>query len=224
MPVLNIIFSNKPSEINKKLIGFFEHNLMTLNKSSFIFDFEVANPDRIDEYISKGIKSYPVLIQDNKQLVGVEKIINYLGAQLNIQQKSKQKQIQKKTITKSDDERIDDFWKETIGKVEIDENGVIKEPEDEKDTDEYSELNKKIQKAFNERNESSELKNIKKNSASNPIVRSNHISNQQNKHSPVQGSNNEDETPSQTIKGMSGATTMDDELMAKFFENQEESI
>jgi hypothetical protein len=40
----DIIFSNKASSLNKKLIKFFQINLLSLNKSSLVFDFDVAHP------------------------------------------------------------------------------------------------------------------------------------------------------------------------------------
>jgi hypothetical protein len=58
MPLV-IIFSNKPSPLNKKLIKFFQINLINLNKASLVFDFEVAHPKDINKYVNKGIKNYP---------------------------------------------------------------------------------------------------------------------------------------------------------------------
>ena len=59
---INLIFSNKASPLNKKLIKFFGLNLNSLNKAKLIFNFEVAHPEKIDEYTSRGITSYPMLI------------------------------------------------------------------------------------------------------------------------------------------------------------------
>ena len=69
MPLV-VIFSNKPSPLNKKLVKFFQINLINLNKASLIFNFEVADPKDINKYISKGVKNYPVLIDNDKKITG----------------------------------------------------------------------------------------------------------------------------------------------------------
>lgn len=43
---IQLIFSNKPSMLNKKLIKFFNLNLASLNQASLVFDFEVAQPEK----------------------------------------------------------------------------------------------------------------------------------------------------------------------------------
>ena len=77
MPV-NVIFSNKSSILNKKLIKFFQINLLSLNKASIVFEFEIATPKDMNLYTKRGIKNYPVLIDKLTKVTGVEKIIEYL--------------------------------------------------------------------------------------------------------------------------------------------------
>lgn len=206
---LNLIFSNKPSSLNKKLIKFFQINLLSLNKASLTFKFEVAHPEDMDKYISRGIKNYPVLIHNTTSITGVEKIISYLKLHV--------KKYNNKIVNKTDDERVDEFWKQTIGKINVDESGKIQDDEDE---DDDGDLHKKIQEAFRDRNNATET--VKKPTS---FKRTNNVSQGSTRvyNSPTDGN---DETPSDTIKKMSSkkGSCMDDELMAKFFENQEESI
>lgn len=202
---MQLIFSNKPSHLNKKLIKFFKINLLNLNKASMIFDFEVANPEDIDKYVSMGIKNYPVLIHKNTSVTGVEKIITYLK---QIVQKHNNR-----ILNKTESEKLDDFWKHTLGKVEVDESGKLKPDDDDEDDDAGADLQHKIQKAFEARNNST---------ATTPASLNKGRSRGQTQ---LTRNNNLDESPSQTLKNMKskGLGSMDDELMAKFFENQEET-
>lgn len=192
----DVIFSNKPSTLNKKLVKFFQLNLLSLNKSSIIFNFEVAHPNEMNKYVAKGIKNYPILIFDDKSVTGVEKIITYL--------KGLVKKHNDKILNKSDDEHVSDFWKDTIGKGDED---------DDNEGDESDNLHKKIQEAFESRNDTSILSGGKKYSNSDKSNKSNNTSSV---------NSNNDEKPSETLKKM--GNSMDDELMAKFFENQGEGL
>ena len=62
---VQIILSNKPSVLNKKLIKFFNLNLTSLNQASLVFDFEVAHPEKAEQFVSRGITNYPILINKN---------------------------------------------------------------------------------------------------------------------------------------------------------------
>lgn len=202
---LNLIVSNKASVLNKKIIDFFQLNLMSLNKAALIFDFEIAYPENIDEYTNKGIKNYPVLIHDKTSITGVEKIIKYLKMQVS--------KYNKRILNKSDTARVDDFWKQTLGNVTVDESGNIP-PDDDDDIDD---IQQKISQAFQNRHKLSEAgSGSQKTSVNNQSLSSDNPS-------PTRISMSGDVSPAETIKGMC-KSTMDDELMAKFFENQEESL
>jgi hypothetical protein len=198
MPI-QVVFSNKPSTINKKLIKFFNVNLLNLNKAALVFDFEVAHPNNVKKYVNRGITSYPVMINPNgSKIVGVEKIIDKL--------KGSVQQYNKRVNNKTDKERLDDYWKQTLGDITIDESGKPKTDDDDTTED----ISKKVQAAFSQRNvESSTGKGPpKKTPRATPTnYRPNNLI---------------DQTPSETIKSM-GTGDMDDILMAKFFENQEET-
>jgi hypothetical protein len=205
---LNLVLSNKSSVLNKKLIKFFQINLLSLNKASLVFQFEVAHPDDMNKYVARGIKNYPVLIHNNTNIIGVEKIIEYLKIII--------KKFNAKILNKSDTDHVDDFWKQTLGKIQVNDSGQIENDDD----DESDDLHKKIQQAFQDRNTESEFSVAQKKPRVNNVSQgsSNNVSH---------GSTNisdSDESPSSTLKNMkSKGGDMDDDLMAKFFENQEES-
>jgi hypothetical protein len=205
---VNLIFSHKPSGINKKLIKFFQINLLSFNKANVIFEFEVAHPENSDQYKQKGIINYPTLLQGSKIITGSDKIIQYLKNIVN--------QFNKKILNKSESEKLDDFWKQTIGKIEVDASGNVK-PIDEDDDDVSEDLHHKIQQAFKDRSSSTDVGKVNKKSDH----RKQHTTN-----NTEYRSNNIDESPLETLKNMNskGGNHMDDELMAKFFENQESSI
>lgn len=203
--VINLIFSNKPSEINKKLIKFFQINLLNLNKASITFKFEVAHPDEIDSYVKRGIKNYPILIDKTNKIVGVENIIDYLKKCI--------KSHNTKILSKTDNERLDDFWKQTIGKIEFDDSGNIKPCDDDSDESNDENLHHRIQEVFEKRNElNSKPASLKK----------------QNNKKEAKSHNKktiQDDSPVKTLSKMKkkGNANIDDTLMEKFFENMEES-
>ena len=204
---LNIVFSNKSSPLNKKLIKFFQINLLSLNKASLVFEFEVAHPSEIDSYVKRGIKNYPVLVDKQTSVTGVEKIIQYLKICV--------KRHNNKVLSKTDGEKLDDFWKQTIGDIEVDESGNIKPDDDEGSTDAGDNLHHRIQEAFEQRNTETAKPGSLKSSA-----RSSQGNTQLSR-----GNNLSDDSPAKTLSNMKseGNANMDDVLMAKFFENQEES-
>lgn len=209
----NVIFSNKSSELNKKLIKFFQINLLSLNKASLIFDFEVAHPSNIDSYVKRGIKNYPIMVCGDEHVIGVQKIMQHL--------KKCVVDHNNKIINKTDDERVDDFWKQTIGKIEYDAGGNLKPEEDDNESDAGENLQHRIQEAFEQRNtETVPIGNLKKN------MRSAQGNTKVSHGDPSTRSNNLQElSPSKTLATMAanGKSHMDDVLMAQFFENQEES-
>jgi hypothetical protein len=211
---INLILSNKPSVLNKKLIKFFNLNLSSLNKASLIFDFEIAYPDQIEKYISRGITNYPILINKTTKVIGVEKIIQYLKQTVDT--------YNKKIINKTDNDYLDDFWKQTMGSVKINESGQIDEEDDE---DETPDISKKIQKAFQERNDTTDFDQSKKPGSKNPTS-SSHSNNIKQGYTNINNNSSiADESPVASLKNMGGGgkDMGDDDLMAKFFENQEES-
>lgn len=203
---IKVIFSNKPSELNMKLIKFFQLNLMTLNKTSLIFDFETVSVNNIELYQKKGIDNFPTIIHNSNRITGSDKIISYLTQYVN--------RYNSKILNKTDDEQINDFWKKTIGNVKIDKKSGKMESTDDDDENGNNDLQKKIQEAFQMRNVKSEQ------SQHNNINKKTIIQQPINKDKIDQKSL--DEKPSDTLKNLKSGN-IDDDLMARFFENQEET-
>jgi hypothetical protein len=212
---ITLILSNKPSDLNKKLINFFNSNLSTLNKSLLVFDFEVANPDKIDEYVARGITNYPILINNTTKVTGAEKIMKYLKQLVEIHNKKMAKKL-----NKTDNDYLDDFWQSTMGGVKINESGQIEDDGDDED-DDSPDISKKIQQAFKERNDNTEFEPPKKGSSK----KTSHNSNIKKGHTRIETDSIVDDSPVASLKNMgrNGKSMGDDELMARFFENQEES-
>lgn len=205
---VELILSDKPSKINKKMIEFLNANLYNINKAKIRFTFQVASLKNKEYYYNRNITNFPVLIHGNTNIVGIEKIMNHL--------KEAVIKYNKNILNKSDDDRVHDFWKETMGNCKKDENGVFKFDDAEETDDVERDLQHKIQKAFEQRNNPDGVKHqltTSEKMASSNLARKSELSRD----------NNTDETPSQTLKNM-GSGDIDDNLMAKFFENQEESL
>ena len=215
---VQLILSNKPSVLNKKLIKFFNLNLASLNQASLVFDFEVAHPEKAEQFVSRGITDYPVLINKNIKVTGVQKIISYL--------KQNVEKHNTKVISKTDTDYLDDFWKQTMGDIKINESGQI-EGDDEED-DDTPDISGKIQRAFQERNDTTDFDASKKGPHRNPSSAnssSSHNNNVKQNFTDISDSRIDDDSPVASLKNMgkSGKSMGDDDLMAKFFENQEES-
>jgi hypothetical protein len=215
MPV-NVIFSNKSSPLNKKLIKFFQINLLSLNKASIVFEFEIATPKDMKLYVERGIKNYPVLIDKLTKVTGVEKIIEYLQMQV--------KQYNTKILSKTDTDRVDEFWKQTMGNVRLDESGKLKPDDDDDENPSIGEnLQHKIQEAFELRNTVEPPgRSNKPTNNTNKINNSSNNTKNASRKSGVEGL--EGDSPHKTLKTMKKqGSNSDDDLMTKFFENMEES-
>jgi hypothetical protein len=189
-----LLITDKSSDINKKILAFIKKNLFNFNKANITFDFEIVGTENYDNYLKKGIKSFPVLINGKENIVGLTNIAKFL--------QEKAIAYNKKITKKSDEEHIDDFWKRTMGNVKPDKFGKI-ENDDDDNINENDDLQKKLQNAFRDRN-NAEPEPEKKSTKTNKISKS------------------KDESPLATISKMK-STNADDLLMAKYFENQEDS-
>lgn len=196
-----VIFSNKPSEINAKLINFFKTNLLNLLKTNLVFQFVVATENDAAEYSSQGIEEFPVLLKDNIRVTGLTKITKFLGLHV--------KKHNARIASKSDDDYVRDYWKETLGEVKIDDSGKIVGDDDEDEEEDLGrDLQHKIQEAFDQREQFGKPPK-KKTQMPNVGLRKNNL----------------EESPTETIVRMAqdGSANQDDLLMAKLFENQEDS-
>lgn len=211
MPRLNLIISNKPSQLNKKIIKFFDRNLLNLNKAGLVFEFEVASLAKIKTYKNRGVTNYPVLItEDDEHVIGVEKIISVLKEMVM----DFNRKLQSKQQSKTTDDEVEDFWSDVLGNPTVNDAGQIETKSDSDDeSDDNSDMQRKLNEAYESRN--TELKSTSK--AKNNAVRS-----VKGTTSRPQEKSSLSETPRETMQKMkkSGDGGLDDELMANFFENQ----
>jgi hypothetical protein len=192
-----IIFSNKSSLLNKKLLKFFQINLLSLNNAKMVFDFEVAHPDYLDDFIERGVKSYPTLLQNDIKITGVDKIIDHL--------KKIVQSFNNKIVNKTESERVEDYWTNTIGV--LNESGVIEGGSDNEEDDESAQLQKKIHEAYETRNSDSDKNIPSKRKLQTKISK-----------------NNKNKPPIKQKPKMKGGDDIDDQLMEKFFANQVDSL
>ena len=183
---LEVIFSNKPSSLNKKLLKFFKLNMLSLTKASILFDFKVAHPEDKETFETRGITNFPVAIKEGSSITGAEKIMAYMKHIVG--------EFNKTQSSKTDEQRVDDYWRSTIGTVDADGNA----PDDSEDEDESEKLQKKLQAAYKDRSDTSEIGSSKK-----------------PKSTPKSSSNNVSRPAPKKPK----SSDPDDDLMAKFFEN-----
>lgn len=148
MPVesANLVFNDTPSKYNKDLTDFLKRNIKTIIiKGQIKFKFTIAKPNNIENLRSNGITRLPVLLMKNKNpIIGVPDIINYI--------QNRVKNSKTTAIPKSEEEVLNDYFKNTLGSIKHDENGKIITPDD----DEYNEsdklmdeLNKEVKKREN---------------------------------------------------------------------------
>jgi hypothetical protein len=198
-----LLITDKNSDINKKILAFVKKNLYDFNKANIVFEFEIVGTENYDEYLKKGIKSFPVLVNNKENILGLTNIAKFLQEQVM--------SYNKKIAKKSDEEHIDDFWKKTMGNTKPDKFGKI-DTNDDDNINENDDLQKKLQNAFRERGNGPDASVKAKSKAITPT-----------KTISKQGRQKKDESPVATLNKMKSKNA-DDILMAKYFENQEESL
>ena len=203
--MLNLICSNKPSSLNIKLIKFLKLNLQSLNTANLVFDFEVAHPKDADKFNERGIKEFPVLINNNTSDTGTEKIIRYLKVMVS--------KYNERMSNKSDEDIVDDFQKKALGNYDISDGILTCDNDSDSDDDGSGEIQRKLTEAFQQRNET--MSSTKKTTSRTQSV------------TTIDDDDDASgENPADTLKRMKssgcgkGREGIDDDLMAQFFENQ----
>lgn len=102
---VKILQINKNSALNKKLLSFFNTGLDKLNATGYIFDWILVYPEEIDLYEEQGIKSFPVMLIDEKKITGTNAIIDFFGGA-----KCKKVRFAANTkISKNDDDMVRNY-------------------------------------------------------------------------------------------------------------------
>jgi hypothetical protein len=214
MKNISIYFSNSGSDVNKNIIKYFRSNISILNKAGLVFSFNVARKEDADKYKNMGINDFPTLVADNNHMVGINKINAYLKNYINMYNQKKNNR------TESDE--LADYWKSTIGNVKI-KDGKIEEEEDDETDDIDNKIQKNLHNAVKQRSVNMKASPFNSNSRSSSNSRTSVI---QSGGSYNRSNKSQDISPSTILKNMnsSGEANIDDELMANFFENQQETI
>jgi hypothetical protein len=151
MPLIlvEIIFNNKASGINKTLIDYLENNLQNIiTRGQIKFKFTVAQQNDLKILEKKGIFKLPAMIYKNKNIISVDNIIDTLSQII--------KTSKKVSAAKSDEEIVQEYLNESLdikrgsgGKIITDD--LSQEPQNPQNLD----LDKEARKAFEERGASS---------------------------------------------------------------------
>jgi hypothetical protein len=242
---IKIILTNNANNNNKKLLKFFQKNLKTFNDCNIIFDWIVAYPEEKDMYKDQNIDKFPVLIPTvNKQInpssyrIGTDEIINYLRNIVNGIRNNEKSRVKNSGITDNGEFDANEFF--------------IDQMTHEDDTDDMDE-NEKFRNTLTSRlasmQKSREIVGQHTSSMSNPEIHErnaqsasrsgnfnfnqnsnftnqksnfNNKSNSSRKKSRDNNLNNDNPTPSQILNN-NGSKDLDNDLMANFWENLEET-
>jgi DNA-binding phage protein len=192
---VDIIMADKPSALNKKLIRYFNNSLFTLNKINLKFNFVLVKTTDKKFMRDNDIESFPTIIHNHIKKTGANTIIDHLNKYHST--------FQKKTALRTPDDDVADYLNKVLS--EGDEN------------ESKEDLSAQVVE------ESSRRKGItkKKSAISKKQTMVNNKS-----YSATSGRTSTVDTgdPVSCIKHF-GATDnkTDDDLMIKFFENQQET-
>jgi hypothetical protein len=201
--MLTLYLSNKPSQLNKDLINYLNTNMGSIVKMKLFIDFVIAYPQNIQSYTQKGVVNFPTMVHQDQQFVGVDRIKGFFN---QFYQMHKKKQNER---TENDD--VNDYW-----------SGILSKGDEEDNDDEAEQMKNKAQIAVQERQ-------TKLNSRDPSKAKSSTISPQQTQQTvqqiPKQRKANLEPSPLDVLSSMGtdGQESIDDQLMAKFFENQTET-
>ncbi len=138
-----IIFNNKPSKFNKDLVEFLKKNLNTIIiRAQIKFRYVVVNSDDFDSLKSRGITRLPAMVYQNRNFISVPDIVNELKSQV-----SNSKSM---APPKSEEEVVQDFFKQSLGDIKTDSEGkiLVNEMDQEEENAEKRNLENNISKAM----------------------------------------------------------------------------
>lgn len=193
--MLDLYLSNKPSDLNKDIIFYFNHNLESIVRLGLYINFIVAEPKDASKYTSKGIVNFPTMIFKSKNIkkVGFEEIKDFF---------KEYKRLKKKNMNeKTDRDDINNYW----------QNILKEESEIDNEDNMGEEIKSKTQIAVQERQKKLSKSKGYKNSH-----------NQENSYvSPsINKPTNKHIVKNSVSSFKSSAKTEDDKLMEDFFANR----
>ena len=201
---LTLYLSDKPSQLNKDIITYLNANLGSIVKMKLYINFVVAKAQDVQAYTQRGIVNFPTLAYQKNKYVGVDSIKTFFN---NHHKKYKDRQAKR---TEKDD--VSDYWTSILSKGD-DEDDMV---------DEADKMKARAMKAVQDRQ--SKLKSRDPTKVNRPPARSTTIL-----PPSVSGGSkrkaNLEPSPMEALGQMrsTGQEAIDDDLMAKFFENQVET-
>jgi len=205
--MLTLYLSDKPSQLNKDIIAYMDSNLGSIVKMGLYVDFIVAQARNIQTYTQKGIVNFPTLSYQNAKYVGVDNIKEFFN--------NHYRNFQKKQATRTENDDVNDFWSNTLAKGEEEDN------EDEQ----AEQMKSRAMKAVQERQTKLNARNPNKKKINRSPARPADMPTQTQSYPSNQRKANLEPSTLDVINQMrsSGQEAIDDDLMAKFFENQTET-
>jgi len=137
-----IIFNNNQSKFNKDLIDFLKKNInVIIIRAQIKFRFLIVNPDEFDNLKSRGIARLPAMIFQKKNYVSVPDIVEELKNQVSNSKASAQ--------PKTEEEVIQDYFKESLGDIKTDSEGkiLVNEMDQEDENNEKRQLENNLARA-----------------------------------------------------------------------------
>jgi hypothetical protein len=124
-----LIFNDTPSRYNKDLTDFLDRNVeLIVTKGQIKFRFKIAKAADINSLRAKGIKRLPAMILGKIPYIGVPVIVEELRKRVRCSKSS--------AAPKSEEEVLDDFYKQTLGNIQHDGEGKHIIPQDNEMNDE----------------------------------------------------------------------------------------
>jgi hypothetical protein len=140
-----LIFNDTPSRYNKDLTDFLDRNIeLIVTKSQIKFRFKIAKAVDISSLRAKGIKRLPAMILEKRPYIGVPVIVEELRKRV--------KRSKSTAAPKSEEEVLDDFFKQTLGNIQYSDEGKHIIPQDNEIDDEVD-LNGLFNKEMKRRND-----------------------------------------------------------------------
>jgi hypothetical protein len=201
--MLTLYLSNKPSQLNKDLVNYLNANMGSIVKMKLYIDFTIAYPQNIQAYTQKGIVNFPTMVHKTQKFVGVDRIKGFFN---QFYQTHKKKQAER-----TEDDDVNDYW-----------SGILAKGDEEDDDDAAEQMKNKAQIAVQERQ--TKLNSRDPTKANRSPARPQQTQNP-SPQIPKQKKANLEPSPLDVLSTMSsgGQESIDDQLMAKFFENQTET-
>lgn len=123
--MIQVVFSNKDSNINRESVSFFKKVIPTTAKLKILFEFIVAEPKDAAKCKEQGVVNFPTLIHRDKKITGLLEIKKYVTNIVNV--------TTERTNNTSEEDILKEYWKTAIGGLVIGKDGKFELPDDDEE-------------------------------------------------------------------------------------------